>query len=152
MRRADACDDVFALRVNQIFTVKTFFAACWVAGERDSGRARITHVAEHHCLHVDGRAPLLWNSVLASINSGTLVHPRPENRADRPQQLRLWILRNSLASTLSNQRFETADEFFQIASSKLDVRKIVLAVTLVFQVLNHALERFVIFARPFLHA
>ncbi len=75
MRRAHACDDVFALGVDQIFTVKNFFAAGRIARERDAGRARFAHVAEHHRLDVDRCSPFVRDSVFAAVNNRAVVHP-----------------------------------------------------------------------------
>ena len=51
--RADAGDDVLALRVGQELAVELGGAGRRVARERDAGRAVVAEVAEHHRLHVD---------------------------------------------------------------------------------------------------
>ena len=51
LRRADAGNDVLTLCVHQEFAVGR------IAGERYARAACITHVAEHHRLHVDRSAP-----------------------------------------------------------------------------------------------
>ena len=100
MWRAHAGDDVFTLRVDQIFAVKNFFAAGRIARERNARRARLAHVAKHHCLHVDGRAPIVRDSIFTPINNGAVVHPGTENSADRSPHLLLRVLRKRFASSL----------------------------------------------------
>ena len=75
MRRAHACHHVFALGVDQIFPIENFFAAGRIARESDSGRAGVAHVAEHHCLDVDRRSPIVRETIFAAINNGAVVHP-----------------------------------------------------------------------------
>jgi hypothetical protein len=58
LRRADAGDDILALRVDQEFAVKALLAGGGIARERHARGRRIAHVAEHHRLHVDGGAPV----------------------------------------------------------------------------------------------
>ena len=83
MRRANARDDIFALGVDQIFAVKDFFAAGWVAGEGNSRRAGFAHVAEDHRLDVNRRAPIVRDPILPPINNGAIIHPRAKHRANR---------------------------------------------------------------------
>ncbi len=58
-RRADAGDDVFALRVRQVLAEEFLLAGRRIAREGDAGRAVIAHVPEDHRLHVDGGAPIV---------------------------------------------------------------------------------------------
>ena len=58
LRRADAGDDVLALRVDEVFAVEFVGAGRGIARERDAGRAILAHIAEHHRLHIDRGAPL----------------------------------------------------------------------------------------------
>src|SRR6266699_2726016 len=76
MRRAYARDDVFALRVNQIFAIEDFFAGGWIARECNSSSACFAHVAKDHRLHVDCRAPIVWDPVLPPINDRAIVYRR----------------------------------------------------------------------------
>ncbi len=75
MWRAHTGDDVFTLRVDQVFAVENLFAARRIAGEGDPGRARFPHVAEDHSLHVDCRSPLARDAIFAAINDRPVVHP-----------------------------------------------------------------------------
>ena len=65
LRRADAGDDVLALRIDQEFAVERLFAGRGIAGEGDAGRRGLAQIAEHHGLDVDGRAPVAGNAVEA---------------------------------------------------------------------------------------
>ena len=85
--RAHAGDDILALRVDQVFTVKHFFARGGIAREGDAGAAFLARVAEDHRLDVDGGAPFVRDVVLLAINNGALVVPRTEDRADGAAQL-----------------------------------------------------------------
>ena len=59
LRRADAGDDVLALRIDQELAVERLLAGRGIAGEGDAGGRGLAHIAEHHGLHVDGGAPAL---------------------------------------------------------------------------------------------
>ena len=100
LRRADAGDDVFALRVDEKFAVELLCAGRWIAGEGDAGRRRLAHIAEHHRLHIDRGAPVGGNAVEAPIGDRALVHPGRKHRADRAPQLVARSLRERLAGLL----------------------------------------------------
>ena len=55
-RRADAGNDVFALRVDQKLTVEFLFSSRGIAREPHAGARSVTHVSEHHSLHVHCRS------------------------------------------------------------------------------------------------
>src|SRR5437867_1722480 len=100
MRRAHARDHIFALGVDQIFAVKNFFAACRVAGESNSGRARLTHVSKHHRLDIDRRSRVVRNPIFPAINNCAIVHPRTENCTEGAPELHPWVLRERLSGSL----------------------------------------------------
>ncbi len=56
-RCTNAGHHIFALRIDQIFTVKTVLASRRVAREGHTGCAIITHIAKDHRLHIHGCAP-----------------------------------------------------------------------------------------------
>jgi hypothetical protein len=70
LRRADAGHHVLALRVDQELAVERLLAGRGIAGEGNAGGRRLAHVAEHHRLHVDGRAPAFGNLVQAPVGDG----------------------------------------------------------------------------------
>ena len=100
LRRADAGDDILALRVDQVFAVEDVLTGRGIAGEADAGRAILAHIAEDHRLDVHGRAPIGGDVVQAAIGVGARVHPAAEHRADRAPQLGVRILREGLAGNL----------------------------------------------------
>ena len=152
MRRAHARHDVFALGVDQIFAVEDFLAGRRITSKGNAGRARVAHVAEDHRLHIDRRAPVVGNAVFAAVDDGAVVVPGAEDCADRAPELFARILRKAFAGAFLDQLLELPDEFLQIVDGQLDVGEIVIAVTFVFEVLDHAFERLMIFARALLHA
>ena len=75
LRRADARHHVLALRVDQEFAVELALAGGGIARERNAGRGGFAHVAEHHGLHVDGRAPGFRDVMQAPVGHRARVHP-----------------------------------------------------------------------------
>ena len=75
LRSTDTCHNVLALCVDQIFAVKEVFARGGIAAEADSRGGSVAHIAEHHCLHAYGSAPLIGNSFHFAVEDGALVHP-----------------------------------------------------------------------------
>ena len=100
VRRAYACNDVFALGVDQILAIKNFFTGRRIARKCDSRCARFPHVSEHHRLHIHGCPPFARDAVFPTINNRAIVHPRSKNRADRAPKLRLRILRKRFSRAL----------------------------------------------------
>ena len=121
MRGADAGDDILALRVDQEFAVISALAGRRIAGEGDAGGAGLTHVAEHHRLDVDRRAPTARNVVQPAIDLRPLGLPRSEHRADRAPQLILHVLREGLVPLLLDKALVGLDQPAQIVGRKLGV-------------------------------
>ena len=70
-------NDVFALRVGEEFTHKTFFARRGITRERNARTAVVAHVAERHHLYVYSRAPAVRNVVVHTVDICTgLSHER----------------------------------------------------------------------------
>ena len=87
LRRADAGDDVLALRVHEELAVDLLLAGRRVARERDAGSGAVALVAEHHLDDVDRRAEIVGDVVGAAIDLRARRLPRVEHRADRAHQL-----------------------------------------------------------------
>ena len=151
LRRPHAGDDVFALRVDEKLAVELFHAVRRIARERHARPRLIARVAVHHRLHVDGRAPLRRNVVLAAIDDCAIVHPRAEHRADGSHQLVPRRGREILADAILDQLLEAAHEFLQVVWRQRRVFDD-LAVSLVLQRFDDRFERLVIFIRRLLHA
>ncbi len=75
MGRAHARDDVFTLGVDEVFAVKYFFAGGGIARKCNASRAAVSHVPEHHRLHVYRRSPIMRNPIFPSINDCAIIHP-----------------------------------------------------------------------------
>ena len=150
-RRADAGDDIFALRVDQELAVELLRAVRRIARERDARARALTGVAVDHRLHVDGGAPLGRDVVLAAIDNCAVVHPRAEDGADGAHQLIPRRGREVLADALLHQRLEAAHELLQVFDRELRVLD-VLVIPLVLQLLDDHLERLVVLVGALLHA
>ena len=81
----------------------------------------VAHIAEHHRLHVDRRAPVGGDVVQPAIGDGARVHPGAEDRADRAPQLLLRVLREGLAALLRDDVLETGDDRLPILGGELGV-------------------------------
>ena len=123
LRRANAGDHVLALGVDEIFAVELGRAGRGVAGEGDAGGAILAHIAEHHRLDGDGRAPILRNLVKPAIGDRALVHPGAEHRADRAPQLFLRVLRKSAAERALNQRLVGGDDALPLLGGQLGIER-----------------------------
>src|SRR5215475_14049857 len=67
LRRADAGDDILALRVDQKLAVKLLLSGRWIAREGNTCCRRVAHIAEYHRLHIDRRSPALRDAVQLAI-------------------------------------------------------------------------------------
>ena len=121
LRRADACDNIFTLRVDQILTKNTLFTGGRVAGKRDAGAGRVAHVAEYHGLNVDSGAPIARNVIHAAVYNCTRIVPRAEYRLDSLHELYLWILRELCAHFFRINCFIPCDDFFEIVRSQIGI-------------------------------
>ena len=92
-RRANARDDVLALRVGQVLTEQHVLAGVRVAREGDAGSGVSAHVAEYHRHDVDGRAEVVGDMVEPPIVAGALPEPAAEHGADREVELLLRLRR-----------------------------------------------------------
>ena len=75
LRRANARHHILALRIDQIFAVKFIFAGGRVARKGHAGGAVLAHIAKHHGLHIDRRAPIIGNGVNAAIGARARAIP-----------------------------------------------------------------------------
>ena len=113
LRRPYAGDDVLALGVDEELAVELFRAGCRAPGEADAGRRAIAGVAEHHLLHVDGRADVIGNVVDAAIFLRARVLPRAEHGVARPLELLDRILRKVLAGLVLHDLLVARDHLAQ---------------------------------------
>ena len=127
LRRADAGDDIFALRIDEEFAVKFFLASGRIAREGDAGGRGLAHIAEHHGLHIHRRAPVFRNIVQAAIGVGALVHPGAEHRANGAPELLVRILREVVAQLVLDAFFVELDQFGPIVGFQIGIEAVALA-------------------------
>ena len=114
LRRADAGDDVLALRVHQELAVEHVLAARRVAREADAGAESLAHVAEHHRLDVDGGAPLGRDAVQPAVADGAVVAPRSGTPPrSRPRAARTGSSGKSTPACALDLRLELGDELLE---------------------------------------
>ena len=82
LRRADACDHVLALRVQEILAIELLLPRRGVAREGHARAALRAHVAEDHRLHVDRRAEVVGDTVDAAVVARAPPHPGVEDGGD----------------------------------------------------------------------
>jgi hypothetical protein len=141
LRRAKPRDHVLALSIDQELAVKLLFPGGGIAGEYDAGRAPLAHIAEHHGLHGDRRAPIVGDVVEPPVGNSARIVPRAEHRGDRAPQLNVQILREGLAELLLHDRLEAGDELSPMLGTKLRVE---LETFETFVVLERLLEQIVV--------
>ena len=84
-RGADAGDDVFALRVDQVLAADLASRRCdGVAREGDAGAGVVAHVAEDHRLHVDGGAEVVRDLLDLAVAERAVVVPASRRRRGWP--------------------------------------------------------------------
>ena len=120
-RRANACNDVFALRVHKELAHKTFFARGGVTRERNARAAIVAHVAESHHLDVDCRAPRIRNVVVHAVNVCAGVVPRTENGFDSLEQLFFRVVGELFAELIFVFRFKLMSKSFKVVRSQVHV-------------------------------
>jgi hypothetical protein len=103
LRGAYAGDDILALGVDEEFAIQPLVAGRGVAREGDAGGAIVTHVAEHHRLYIDRRAPGFRYVVHPAVELGAVVHPAVEHRADGAPELIARVLREGVAEFAADQ-------------------------------------------------
>ena len=86
-RRADTRDDVFALRVDEVFAEELVFAGRGASREADAGAAVVAEVAEYHRYDVDRRAVVLGDVVDLAVGDGARRVPAAEDGVDGEAEL-----------------------------------------------------------------
>ena len=114
LRRANAGDDVFALRVHQIFAEKFVFAGRGAAAEAHARAGIVAHIAEHHRHNGDGRSLQSFDIIELAVLDRARIHPRTENRVDRVPHLLFRILREFRSRRLLIQRFVFCDDVLKL--------------------------------------
>ncbi len=121
LRRADAGNDILALRIDEEFAVERLFAGRGIAGEGDAGRRCIAEIAEDHRLDVDGRTPAFRNIVELTVGDGARALPAGKDGADRAPELNLRILRKLLLQLLLYQALVERDDMLPFRGADLGI-------------------------------
>ncbi len=125
-RGADAGHDVFALGVHQVLAVELVLAAARVAGKGDAGGGVVAHVAEHHGLDGDRRAPFIGDFFDAAVLDRALSAPAHEHGADAAPELIEGILGEGLSEHVLHDLFELHDQVGQFLGGELGVELVAL--------------------------
>ena len=131
LRRANARDHVLALGIDQKLAVEPLVAGRRIAREGDAGRRGRAHVAEHHGLDIDRRAPAFRDVVQAPIGDRALVHPGAEHRGYRPPQLLVRILRERLVVLLREPLLVALHERDPVIGRQIGVERVAVPVLVV---------------------
>ena len=122
LRRADAGHHVFALCVDEVLAVEEVFARSSIAAEAYARSGCVAHVAEHHGLHVDSRAPFIGYAFHLAVEDGAFVHPRVEHGANGAPQLFVGIRREFLARDVLHGFLEFLYQRLQVFHVQLVVQ------------------------------
>ena len=112
--RADACHDVFPLRIDKPLAVKPAVAGGRVAGEGHAGGRGIAKVSEHHGLHVYGSAPIVGNAFNLPVGNGAFAVPGLEHGFDAAPELFLRVIGERLADDLFDDGFKLFAELLEV--------------------------------------
>ena len=118
---ADACNDVFTLRVDEEVAVGLVLAGRRVASEADARTRVVIAVAEDHRLHIHRRAELVADALAHSVRDRAGAVPAAEDGFDRAAQLEHGILRERPAGRLLHDGLVLLAQVFEIGSGHLGV-------------------------------
>ena len=121
LRRADAGDDVLALRVQEELAVELPLAGRRVPREADARSGRVAAVPEHHLHDVHGGPEILGNVVRPAVDVRTRRVPGVEHRAVGAAQLVFWLLRERPVGLVLVDGLERRDELAQVVGGEIDV-------------------------------
>ena len=144
LRRADAGDYVLALGVDQVFAVIAGITGRGVTGEGHTGGRSLTHIAEHHGLDIDRRAPARRNVVQAAIGLGAIGHPGAENGANGTPELLARIGREITAQLAGSSGLVLTHNADPVIRAQLGVEGVVI---IVLEAVENVLEDGVIHAQ-----
>ena len=114
LRCTDTSHHVFALCVDQVFTIEEVFSVTGITRETYTGSGSIAHIAEHHSLYADSRAPFGRNPFHLTIEDSTFVHPAVKHSTNGAPKLFIGGSREILTSLSLDSHFEFSDQCFQI--------------------------------------
>ena len=120
-RRAHACDDVLALRIDEVLAHELLRARGRVAREGHARAGAVAGVAERHLLDVDGGAPLIGDLVHLAVDVRARVIPAAEHGLDGLDELLVRILREGLVLVILVDLLEDDDELLEIVGVQINV-------------------------------
>ncbi len=141
LRRAHARHHVLALGIDQELAVKLVSAGGRITGEDDAGCASLPHIAEHHGLDGDRRAPIVGNVVEPPVGDGPGVLPGAEHGGDGAPQLGGEGLREGLAELGRDKGLEAGDDLRPVLGGEF---RVVFQAFEIFIVLQNLLEQLVV--------
>ena len=92
-----------------------------LTGETGTGTGVLVHITERHHLDVDGSTPRIGDVVHLSVEVGSLVIPRAEDRFDRGHELLFRIGRELFSEGLEVVLFVLLDQDFEILDFDIEV-------------------------------
>ena len=92
-RRSNTRDDVFSLRVDEIFTKDDLLASIWSARKAHASTGSFTKVTKDHGLDVDGGAAQGAQAGDLPVRLGSWLVPRLKDCFDGEFQLHRWVRR-----------------------------------------------------------
>ena len=92
LRGAHAGHHILALGVEEVLAKELPLAGVGIAREGHARARGLAHVAEHHRLDVDRRAPVIGKSIDPAVVHGAASEPRVEHRADRMIELLVRVV------------------------------------------------------------
>ena len=116
--RADARDDVLALRVREELAVEPPLARRRVAGEAHARAGRLAAVPEDHLHDVHRRAEIVRDVVRGAVHLGAWRVPRVEHGTVGTAQLVARLLRERAAGLLRVDRPERRDELAEVVGGE----------------------------------
>ena len=121
LRRADAGDDVLALRIGEELAVEPGLAGRRVAREGDARARALALVPEDHLDDVDRGAEVVGDVVGPAVDLGARVVPRLEDGAHGARELVPRVLRERAAGLLPVDPLEGLDQLGQVLGVEVDV-------------------------------
>ncbi len=113
---------IFALSVDQKFSIQFFVAIRRIAGKADTRGTVTTHIAINHHLHVDRRTRHSRNSVDFAVGLCPRCIPGPQHSIYCMMQLLAGILRKIIACIFLIDSFKQVNKFFQFFNTELGIK------------------------------
>ena len=121
LRCADACHHILTLGIDQELAIQALLTGGRIAGKGNAGGRGGAKIAEHHGLHIDGRAPIMRDIVQRAIGDGAGIAPAGKDGGNGPPELHMRILRESLAQLILDHLLVERHDMLPIDGRKLGV-------------------------------